>query len=385
MLRKEIIDNQALSAHALFFDDVHRGLIFANDKDGNPAGRYVTEPEGCKVHENGDVTFSFHAPDAKSVEVAGLPSGDGNSKCKMTSDEAGWWHVTVSGIDSGFHYHEYYVDNTRAINPHEPYAYGCGRIMNFFEMPDKYSKFYLLQDVPHGTVRMDYFKSSYLGRFCSCWVYTPPGYEDDPDKRYPVLYLQHGGGESETGWIWHGKINNIVDNMIADGLCKDLIIVMNHGTVYRKDDSDMEEPALSYVEEVIVHDCIPFVDSKYRTIPDRRSRAIAGLSMGAGQALRTCVRYNDIFASAGIFSSLFTKDSADTKRLTENADIFKNNFDLLFVGVGEYEHTYEFNRQLMRDLRLQGVPNVFFSAPGGHEWHVWRYCAREFIARLWRQ
>ncbi len=384
MLKKEMIDNQALSAHALFFDDVHRNLVLNVDKDGNPAGRYVSIPEGCKIHENSDITFFFYAPNAKSVEVGGLSSDNNDKKYKMTKDEAGWWQVTVSGIDSGLHYHDYYVDSTRTINPYEPYAYGCGRIMNFFELPDKYSQFYLLQDVPHGTLRMDYFKSEYTGRFCSCWVYTPPEYEVTPDKRYPVLYLQHGGGESETGWIWQGKINHIIDNMIADGLCKDIIIVMNCGTAYPRDGSDINEPALSNVEEVIVHDCIPFIDSKYRTISDRHGRAIAGLSMGAGQALRTCVNYNDVFANAGIFSSLFTYDSGDTKRLTDNIDKFKNNFDLLFIGVGEYEPTFEFNRQLMRDLRLKGMPSVFYCAPGGHEWHVWRYCVREFVARLWR-
>ncbi|NMA37743.1 MAG: enterochelin esterase, partial [Papillibacter sp.] len=150
MLKKEMLKNQALGAHALFFDDVHRNLVLATDKDGNPAGRFAFIPEACKVLENGDVTFSFFAPNAKSVQVAGLGGGFPEKRHDMVKGEDGWWQVTVSGIDSGYHYHEYYVDGTRALNPYAPYGYGCGRVINFFELPDKYSNFYLLQDVPHG-------------------------------------------------------------------------------------------------------------------------------------------------------------------------------------------------------------------------------------------
>lgn len=384
MLKKEMLENQALCAHALFFDDVHRNLVLAVDKEGRPAGKYAVIPDGCKVHENGDVTFSFYAPNANSVQVAGLGGGFPDTKNDMKKGEDGWWHVTVSGIDSGYHYHEYYVDGTRALNPNAPYGYGCGRILNFFELPDKYSNFYLMQDVPHGTVRMDYFKSEITGKFRNCWVYTPPAYETSPGKRYPVLYLQHGGGESEAGWIWQGKINHIADNLIADGACKDLIIVMNFGTAYPKNGGMAGSPLMGCIDDVIVKECVPFIDAKYRTVSNRGGRAMAGLSMGGAQTQRTVFKYPEVFANAGIFSAYFEADSKDIQKRFADPEKFNADFDLFFFGAGEYEPVCESNRQLMRKLRAKGINSVFYSTPGGHEWTVWRYCAREFISRLWR-
>jgi len=385
MLSKEMLNNHALSAHALFFDDVCRNLIFATDKDGRPAGRYAFRPEACKVHENGDVTFSFYAPNAKQVQVAGLGGGFSSEKRDMEKGEDGWWHVTISGIESGFHYHDYYVDGTRTLNPYAPYGYGCGRVINYFELPDKYSNFYLLQDVPHGTVRMDYYKSEVTGKFRNCWVYTPPGYETSPDKRYPVLYLQHGGGESESTWVWHGKINLIADNLIADNACKELIIVMNCGNAYPKGGNTEGAALFGCIDDVIAKDCIPFIDSKYRTIADRRGRAMAGLSMGGGQTQRTVFKYPELFANAGIFSAHFDAESERAKELLSDPDRFNSEFDLLFVGAGEYEPVCEYNRELMRELREKGIQSVIYSAPGWHDWTAWRYCAREFISRLWRK
>lgn len=388
MIRKEMLSNQALSAHALFFDDVHRNLIFARDKDNRPAGRYAIIPEGCHVHENGDVTFSFYAPDAKSVQVAGLGGGFSNVRNDMTRGEDGWWHVTVSGIDSGFHYHEYFVDGTRALNPHAPYGYGCGRVINFFEIPDKYSNFYLMHDVPHGTVRMDIYKSSVTGLYRNCFVYTPPSYEKSPSRRYPVLYLQHGGGESETGWIWHGKINHIADNLIADGAMEEMIIVMNNGVAMPADDSAPAQMGWGLISDVLVKDCIPFIDGKYRTIADRHSRAMAGLSMGGFQTQQTAFKYPEYFASAGLFSAHFQTENPSLRceEMLADKDKFNETFDLIFAGAGEFEQVCEYNRETFRHLRESGINNlVFFATPGYHDWHVWRYCAREFLKLLFRR
>lgn len=385
MLKKEMLDNQALSAHALFFDDVHRDLVLAVDAEGRPAGKYAILPDPIVVHENGDVTFSFFAPGAKCVQVAGTGGGFPNDRIDMTKDDKGWWHVTVSGIDSGFHYHDYFVDGTRTLNPHAPYGYGCDRVINFFELPDKYSSFYLLQDVPHGTARMDYYKSEITGKFRNCWVYTPPGYETSPDKRYPVLYLQHGGGESETGWLWQGKINHIADNLIADGACRELIIVMNSGYATARKSDNPVNPLMGSVEDVLVKDCIPFIDMKYRTVSDRRYRAMAGLSMGGAQTQRTVFKYPQAFANAGIFSMYIDTMSEETKRRFSDPTGFNADFDLFFLSAGEYEHCCGVNRQLTHELRSKGFNCVFYSVPGYHDWPVWRYHAREFLTRLWRE
>ena len=380
MIRDEILNNQALTGSALFFDEVYKTLVFDNDAQGRPMGYFVNVPEGAKVLANGDVYFSYYAPDAKTVEVTGIGGGFPVEKHPMEKGEDGWWHVTVSGLDSGFHYHDYYVDGNRALNPYVPFGYGCGRIINYLELPDKYSDFYLLHDVPHGAVRMNYYKSEITGRVRNCFVYTPPGYDTDRDKRYPVLYLQHGAGEDETGWIWQGKINHIVDNLIADGACEELIIVMNCGYAMPKDCTDAAEGRTA-ISDVIATECVPFIDKKYRTLADRHHRAMAGLSMGGGQTQQTVMKYPEIFANAGIFSMFY---SLEPKVAAMTPEEFNKDFDLLFYGAGEYEPVCQSNREILRELAKKGYKSVLFSVPGYHVWDVWRYCAREFIKLLWK-
>ena len=380
MIRDEILNNQALTGSALFFDEVYKTLVFDNDAQGRPMGYFVNVPEGAKVLANGDVYFSYYAPDAKTVEVTGIGGGFPVEKHPMEKGEDGWWQVTVSGLDSGFHYHDYYVDGNRALNPYVPFGYGCGRIINYLELPDKYSDFYLLHDVPHGAVRMNYYKSEITGRVRNCFVYTPPGYDTDRDKRYPVLYLQHGAGEDETGWIWQGKINHIVDNLIADGACEELIIVMNCGYAMPKDCTDAAEGRTA-ISDVIATECVPFIDKKYRTLADRHHRAMAGLSMGGGQTQQTVMKYPEIFANAGIFSMFY---SLEPKVAAMTPEEFNKDFDLLFYGAGEYEPVCQSNREILRELAKKGYKSVLFSVPGYHVWDVWRYCAREFIKLLWK-
>jgi len=382
MLRDEIIKNQALNAHALFYDDVRKHLILANDEKGRPAGKYKPIPQGAEVLPTGEVVLSFLAPNAKSVQVAGHMGAFGPERRDMTKGEDGWWHITISDLESGFHYHEYFVDGTRALNPDVPYGYGGSRVMNYFELPDKYSNFYLYQDVPHGTVRMDYYFSEITGLYRNCWVYTPPGYETS-DKRYPVLYLQHGGGEDETAWVWQGKINLIMDNLLAGAGCEEMIVVMNDGFALPKDCDDAAR-VHGAVGEVIAEDCIPFIDSKYRTIADRRGRALVGLSMGGGQAQKAFFRYPDKFANLGVLSMWGMFDD-NAKALFSDPEKFNRDFDLIFYSAGEQEvPLYEGNREIIDDLRASGINCVFYSTPGHHDWAVWRWSIREFLTRVFK-
>lgn len=380
MIRPELLSNPALNAHALFFDDVHKNLVLATDAAGNPAGKYVPIPAGVQVLPNGDVQFAYYAPEASRVQVAGIGGGFSNERRELSRGEDGWWYAIVSGIDSGFHYHEYFVDGTRALNPYAPYGYGCGRVINYFELPDKYSNFYLYQEVPHGTVRMDYYLSSVTGRIRNCWVYTPPGYEDGT-QRYPVLYLQHGSGESETGWLWQGKINHIADNLIANGGCKPMIIVMNDGYAFPVGCTD-PELAHNAITPVLVEDCIPFIDNKYRTLADRHHRAMAGLSMGGAQAQRTVFAHPELFANLGVLSMWCMFDESTQTRL-QNPEQFNRDFDLLFYSSGEQEDPLcEGNHETLAELRKQGIRSVYYTTPGYHDWTVWRWSARELLTQL---
>ena len=386
MLRKELLNNQALTEHALFFDDPHRELIRENDANGRPNGRFITIPKGVEVKANGDVEFAYHAPDAKQVQISGAGGSFPEEMHDMVKGEDGWWRCTVSDLDSAFHFVNFYVDGTRALNPYMPYGYGYGRTMNFFELPDKYSNFYLLQDdIAHGAVRMNYFWSDTVKNWRTCWVYTPASYETDRTKRYPVLYLQHGGGEAESCWIWQGKINYIMDNLIADGQCEEMIVVMNCGYVYPPDEEMGENKLVSPVEKLIANDSVPFIDKKYRTIADRHHRAVAGFSMGGGQTLNTVLSYPELFANAGVFSApALRTDRVDKLGLLENAEKFNENFDLFFVNAGEYEPACATLKKQTREMRANGFKMVFFASPGYHEWAPWRYGVMEFAKRLFK-
>lgn len=383
MLRKEILENQALSAHGLFFDDPHKDLIRGLDEKGHPIGKYIDLPKGVEVLENGDVRFAYHAPDAKSVSVSGAGGSFPVKEIPMERCEDGWWRVTVSGLESAFHFVNFYVDGTRSLNPYMPYGYGYGRAINFFELPDKYSEFYLMHDVPHGCVRMEYFWSETVQDFRTCFVYTPPKYDTDKEKRYPVLYLQHGAGESESGWIWQGKINHIMDNLIADGQCEEMMVVMNCGYVYPIEEIEHTGSFITPVEDLIVHDCIPFIDGKYRTKADRHFRAMSGLSMGGGQTLNAVLAYPEVFANAGVLSApSIRSDRTDRLGLLNNPEKFNEMFDVFFINAGEYEPCCEVLRSQTRKMREEGFSIVFFASPGYHEWAVWRYGVAEFAKRL---
>ena len=147
----------------------------------------------------------------------------------MEEGEDGWWTAEVTGIEKGFHYYNYIVNSANTVDCNAPVGYGGFQAVNYLEMPEEDFEEYRIRQVPHGTVHYEYYKSNSTGRTKLCYVYTPAGYEEHLEKRYPVLYLQHGGGENEVGWIWQGKLANIADNLIAKGQMKEMIVVMNTG------------------------------------------------------------------------------------------------------------------------------------------------------------
>ena len=384
MNMEKYLANQSLPSYALNFDPTQKDLIRITDPDGHPMGKYIPVPSGASVDRNGTVHFVFRAPGAHSVAVQGL-GGAFSERIPLYRQENGDWTGTAEGLPAGFHYHDYIVDGTRMCNDLAPIGYGDFRAINYFEIPDADSGFYLLQDVPHGTVRMDYYNSTVTARYRSCFVYTPPGYETHPEKHYPVLYLQHGGGETETGWIWQGKVNYIMDNLIAAGQCQEMILVMNDGYAFLPDAS--EHPAGGAIDLVLAKDCIPFIDQKYRTLPDRRTRAVAGLSMGGFQAQAAALHFPELFASAGLFSCYFIiKDHYDDyTELFSDARTFNGLFDLFFFSTGtEESNFYEQNLRTVQHLKELGIDITYFETPGYHDWQVWRHSFRAFVTKLFR-
>ena len=240
-----------------------------------------------------------------------------------------------------------------------------------------------------GTVtRLDYESRDYVRDSApitkTAYVYTPYGYESHPEKQYPVLYLQHGGGETETGWIWQGKVNYIMDNLIAAGKCREMIIVMN--CLYCVDWRKHEDFITGDFDSMLMKDCIPFIENRYRVLPGRENRAMAGLSMGSYQTLMTTMRHLGDFPYIGIFSGAMLRRwycDFDYYRNFDDPDGFNSKVKLFFFGWGQQED--RINRDLIPDLEMlkqKGVRFDTFTCPGYHEWTVWRKCLREFVQKI---
>lgn len=385
MKKDEILNNQALNQHALFFDPLGKKPVFGT-VNGMPSLHYVAEKQGVRVLDWGKAEFNFFAPGASSVQVSGWGgSMPGTWALQPLGD--GYWQCVVEGIAAGFHYCDFEVDGVRTINPLAPMGYGSFRPVNYFEMPgSEDDAFWLLQNVPHGTVHLELYPCRMTGRTRCCYVYTPPRYDQETDRRYPVLYIQHGGGENETGWLWQGKINYLCDNLIAAGTMRDMIVVMNDGYAFCPDGKG--DPAGGDIDDVLAEECVPFIDGKYRTLRGPRNRAVAGLSMGGMQANAAIFRHPDCFANAGIFSGGFreTGFNFDGSAYLASPEAFAEAFQVLFVAVGQQEQpSCDRLQDSIREYNARGIPIRLYTYPGYHEWDVWRHAAKEFIQSIFQE
>ena len=367
--------NQTVESHPLFFDPLNKKVAHF-DKAGMAQMGYVDQRPAVAVLENGDVEFCFYAPQAKTVQVAGVSGTFSRDKIDLEPEGNGYFSKTVSGIKPGFHYHNWYVDGVKVVNPYGMFAYGCFQAINFFEVPQGEDDFYLMKDVPHGDVRVEQYRSGVNSRMKTVYIYTPPSYQTSPEKRYPVLYLQHGAGENETGWIWNGKANFILDNLIAQGKCREMIVVMNSGYAFRSDEDPVFYPG--DFDGELVYDCIPYIESHFRVEAARESRAVAGLSLGSGQATRSAAAHPDIFGSLGVFSGL---SPAELDRILEEGSVYDQVF--LTSGKGE-KGLYERQSAYGEKLIAAGSPTQVKSYDGFHEWSPWRESLRDFACALFQ-
>lgn len=381
VLSKEKMDYQTFNQHICMFDPIYKGLIFDFDEKGRPAGRYFDDHHGVEIIDSstGTARFWFKSKDAKSVEID-IWGMDKFSMAKESDSE--WWTVEVKGIEKGFHYYWCVVNGVNTVDANAPVGYGGFTCINFVEMPEEDFEEYKLRQVPHGQVHLEYYKSKETGRTKICYVYTPHGYNPNDDKRYPVLYLQHGGGEDETGWIWQGKLCNIADNLLASGKMKEMIVVMNAGYAF-PEGGNWHHSMSDFIKE-IPSSTIPFIDSKYKTITDKDHRAMAGLSMGSMQSQKIVMDNPELFAYAGLFSgSLAIKDDeVDYSDVLLNPEEFNRRFKLLFVGVGQQEGMYEITKKNEEQVLNAGCKITPFEGYGYHDWTFWRHCLLNFLPKL---
>lgn len=361
--------------------------------EGKPAATTVGPLGYPRVHADGRVTFRLKAPDASKVQVFtnyGLGAG---GPWDMTKGEGGVWSLTSPPVLPGLHYYELIVDGARVNDPGSESFFGTGKPTSAVEVPEKGVDFYHAKDVPHGEVRSRWYASKVTGQTRHVVVYTPPGYDADAQKRYPVLYLQHGGGEDETGWTRQGKANFILDNLIAEKKAVPMIVVMEKGYATRAGAAPGPMGkgfGFGAFEDVVVKELVPMIDASYRTVADRDHRAIAGLSMGGAQSMQIGLTHLDTFAAVAAFSGAGKVDpKTGYGGVFADAAAFDQKVSLLYLHSGTTgldAGIHKGAKALHDGLTQAGAKNVVFrDLPGqGHEWQTWRYALNDFAPRLFR-
>lgn len=333
--------------------------------------------------------FRFYAPQAGRLQVDCC-----GKKYDMQKDADGFWTVKTDPLVVGFHYYFLIADGVQVADPSSYTFFGCCRMASGIEVPEGVEGDYYRpqQGVPHGQVRSCTYYSEAKKEFRRCMVYTPAEYETKVKKRYPVLYLQHGMGEDETGWSAQGCMQHIMDNLIASGQCVPMLVVMDSGDVKapfipHKGKDVNEERALygASFYRVMLEDLIPMIDRTFRTYTDREHRAMAGLSWGGHQTLTTTLPHLDKFSYIGAFSGAIF--GLDVKTCFDgvfaDAGKFNKQVHYLFLGCGTEEQFG--TRKLAESLRKIGIHVDYYESQGtAHEWLTWRRCLYRFVPHLFK-
>jgi enterochelin esterase family protein len=361
-------------------------------EDFKPSSVNQPGKEYPMVNSEGRVRVQLSAPEAEKVQL-----DISAVKYDLVKDENGVWTGESAPQDEGFHYYQLWVDGAAVPDPNSLYFYGASRWGSGIEIPAHDQEFYALKNVPHGEVReLQYFSESNK-TMRRCFVYTPPGYDENTEKRYPVLYLQHGGGENETGWSSQGHAGLIMDNLIADGKSVPFIIVMDNGTWAmprpprnrEAGERPAQWPPQGWADgfmNTLLTDIIPMIDSKYRTLADQEHRAMAGLSMGGMQTRIITLTNPDVFSHVGMFSG-----GSITMEDLEKSPEFKEKVKLLFISYGSREienprpGPWGDPKENTEALQKAGMNTHFYVSPEtAHEWQTWRRSLYQFAPLLFK-
>lgn len=358
-------------------------------KSGKPASTNINAAGYPKIMEDNSIVFRFRGPaDAQPViDICGR-------KYDMTRDPEGNWEARTEPLVPGFHYYALVTDGISTADPASESFYGCGRMYSAVDIPEEGCELFETQDVPHGQVREMRYYSNFTNSWRPIFVYTPASYEKG-NKKYPVVYIHHGGGEDHRGWVEQGRTANIMDNLIAQGKASEMIVVSVNSNVpsgIRMGGGYSWEGMQAYREELL-ENIIPFVEKTFRVRKDRRSRAMCGLSMGGGQSFFIGLRDPEVFAnvgtfSAGIFGGIAGPSDFDLEAnipgMISNTQQFNKDFDVFFVSCGEQDPRINYTRNATDRMKECGVDVHFSSYPGDHEWQVWRKSLAEFAQLIFR-
>jgi enterochelin esterase-like enzyme len=333
-------------------------------EDFKPSELNQPGKEYPQVNSQGYARFRVEAPDAKAVNVSLGLGGSGGTDLKKGADGV-WIGTTAGPMDEGFHYYHLKVDGGTFNDPGAMNYFGSVRWESGIEIPAFDKDFYAVKNVPHGQVREILFPSASTNSTKRAFVYTPPDYEKNTKKRYPVLYLQHGWGENEYAWMNQGRANLIMDNLIAEGKTKPFIIVSTYGMTNDAKFGTIASFDVKPFQTVLVDELIPYVDSNFRTLSDRKQRAMAGLSMGGMETKSITLANLDKFSYIGLFSGGSFK--IDDVNATPG---FKEKVKLAFVSYGSREVADERMRSFVGDpkanteaLKAAGINSVLYISP----------------------
>jgi enterochelin esterase-like enzyme len=380
--------------------------------DGQAAPTNVPGAPYPRIHPDGSITVQLTAPGASRVQVqpGGMDNGLGSEPYDLTRDAEGVWTGTIPPGVPGFHYYWFLVDGLAVNDPGSETFFGYNHQTSGIELPEaaKVAAYYQPQDVPHGDVRTRWYWANTTQTWRRAYIYMPPGYDTDLDRCYPVLYLQHGGGEDERGWTTQGHMNFIMDNAIATGRAAPMIVVMACNYAYEPGQS-APPPRVSHVRgrpprrsrpprlsqtivRLIVDDLIPMVDGSFRTLTDRTQRAMAGLSMGSCVTLQTALHNLDLFDTIGVFSGPPLGNEDDVGLVAaaggpmDDAAAFNARVRLLWFGAGTGEpREWGITQRRLKELDKAGIRYTYWETPDvAHEWLTWRRCLNEFVTLLFR-
>jgi enterochelin esterase-like enzyme len=364
-------------------------------RGGGRGGPPVVSPE---VHADRAVTFRFRAPNAKEVTLIGELDG---KTYPMTKDDAGIWSVKIGPLAPDVYNYQFNADGVIAMDPVNPsvkLGFGAFPPANMVEVPG--DEFDDAREVPHGSVRMETYHSKSLGVPRTAWVYTPPGY-DRGNTRYPVLYLLHGAGNTDSSWMLTGRANYILDNLIAEGKAKPMIIVTPLGYARMGVGTGPERPVTGaptpgappnpaagigggLVGKDLLSDLIPFVEQHFRTLKDPDNRAIGGLSMGGGHTANISFANPKLFRYVAIMSAGANNADQNYPDFFKNADAINKQFKLLWIGVGKDDFALNGSKALSDLLTKHGIKHTYRVTEGRHEWVIWRHHLHEVAPMLFK-
>ena len=336
-----------------------------------------------KINPDPSATFKNDFPDAKTVTV-----NVGGKNYPLVKDNDGLWTVTTDPLVVGFHYYTMNVDGKRISDPNSKEFYGSNFWQSGIEVPEAGVDYYLKKDVPHGEIIIEKYQSTLTNAERTTWVYLPPQYKAEPNRRFPVLYLFHGAGEDETGWGTQGFLGNIMDNLIAAKEAQPMIIVMEHAVANDPNATGRQNMFdFTFFEKVMIEEIVPYFDAHFRTLTDRDNRAICGLSLGGFQSYTIGLDHPELFGWIGGFSGS-GRGPGDRRDAEMYPKSINDQYHLLYISIGTDEPSgmYQGIHDLHVALDELGVNHIYYESPGtGHEWLTWRRSLHQFAPMLFKK